>query len=248
MSNRELLDTIEMLRGKIDAGKLIIFVGAGVSKNVTGMPDWYQLVKAMADKIGYSRCTSCRNKTDNCTKDCKFQDAYTQDEYLKIPQYVYNADPDLYDQLLKENISDAEYDVPLSNVIFSLNPAHIITTNFDKLIESSSHPARANYEVIIRDSDLLKATKRKYIIKMHGDIAPENRKDIVLKESDFLEFSQRHVLIELFVKALLADHTILFLGYSMNDYNIKLIISWLNYIRVQNKDTCCLLPDRTFLT
>jgi len=52
MSNRELLDTIEMLRGKIDAGKLIIFVGAGVSKNVTGMPDWYQLVKAMADKIG----------------------------------------------------------------------------------------------------------------------------------------------------------------------------------------------------
>ena len=78
MSKRELLDTIEMLRGKIDAGKLITFVGAGVSKNVTGMPDWYQLVKAMADKIGYSRCTSCRNKTDNCTH------VFTRKEYQTV--------------------------------------------------------------------------------------------------------------------------------------------------------------------
>ena len=74
--------------------------------------------------------------------------------------------------------------------------------------------------------------KSKYIIKMHGDVLhPET---IVLKEKDYLDYSQNHVLIELFVKALLADHTILFLGYSLNDYNIKLIISWINYLRSQN--------------
>ena len=80
---------------------------------------------------------------------------------------------------------------------------------------------------------MLNADKSKYIIKMHGDVLrPET---IVLKEQDYLEYSQKHVLIELFVKSLLADHTILFLGYSLNDYNVKLIVSWINYLRSQNK-------------
>lgn len=236
MNSQVLLQHIELLREKIDTGKLIVFVGAGVSKNVEGMPDWNHLVRKMADAIDYSRCSSCWHKTDTCQETCVFQFDYTPDELLKIPQHVFNANPELYEQILRESISADQIDAPMSKAIFDLKPAHIITTNFDKLLESSSHPARENYDVIIRDADLLKTKKKQYIIKMHGDIAPENAKEIVLKESDFLQFSQHHVLIELFVKALLADHTILFLGYSMNDYNIKLIISWLNYIRSQNKE------------
>ena len=50
---------------------------------------------------------------------------------------------------------------------------------------------------------------------------------VVLKEQDYLDYSQKHVLIELFIKSLLTDHIVLFLGYSLNDYNIKLILSWL---------------------
>ena len=81
------------------------------------------------------------------------------------------------------------------------------------------------------DKDLLNADKSKYIIKMHGDLSAHN---IVLKEQDYLDYSQNHVLMELFIKSLLTDHIVLFLGYSLNDYNIKLIISWLNYMRSQN--------------
>jgi len=234
MDNRQLLQYIEMLRQKSDTNKLIVFVGAGVSKNVEGMPDWYELIKKMAEAVPYSKCTVCRHKEDKCQESCVFQYDYSQDELLKIPQYLFNKDPGLYDQILAKSISAERFDAPLSKAIFDLNPAHIITTNFDKLIESSSHPARLNYDLVIRDSDLLHAGKNRYIIKMHGDIDEANRPEIVLKEADFLEYSQRHVLIETFIKALIADHTILFLGYSMNDYNIKLIVSWLNYIRSQN--------------
>lgn len=242
MNNQELLTYIELLREKIDTGKLIVFVGAGVSKNVNGIPDWNHLVRKMADSINYSRCDSCWHKTESCQENCAFQQDYSQDELLKIPQYVFNTNKDLYEKILRENIPEKNIDAPMSKAIFELNPAHIITTNFDKLLESSSHPARENYDVIIQDADLLKSNKKQYIIKMHGDIAPENIEKIVLKESDYLQFSQHHVLIELFVKALLADHTILFLGYSMNDYNIKLIISWLNHLRSQNKE---LLKENT---
>lgn len=233
MEIKDLLKFINFLKEKSNADKLIIFVGAGVSCNVKDMPDWNGLIKKMAEAIGYSKCDACKKKDAECQKTCKFKDAFSTDEYLKIPQYVYNQDTDLYNKVLLENIKNVEIDAPLSNAILNLAPSHIITTNYDNLLESCHSPQCDNYDVIISDKDLLVAQKNKYIIKMHGDI--EYPDTIVLKEADYLEYSQRHVLIEMFIKALLADHTILFLGYSLNDYNIKLIISWINYIRTQNK-------------
>lgn len=232
MEKKMILDYIRLFREKANTDKLIVFVGAGVSRNVEGMPSWLKLIQEMAKSIDYSKCADCRHKQPDCEQNCKFMDDYSQDEYLKIPQYVFNADPVLYKGIIQENISDIEIDAPLSQAIFGVNPAHIITTNYDKLIESSSDARRENYDVIIKDKDLLVSRKNKYIIKMHGDIGfPDT---IILKEDDYLQYSQKHVLIEMFVKALLSDHTILFLGYSLNDYNIKLIISWINFIRSQN--------------
>lgn len=232
MDTKQLLEHVRLFREKANTNKLIVFVGVGVSKNVEGMPNWYELIREMAQAIGYNRCSNCRHKAPGCETSCEFKEDYSQDEYLKIPQYVYNANPSLYQEIILKNISAAEIDAPLSKAIFTMNPAHIITTNYDKLIESCSDARRDNYDTIVRDKDLLVSKKNKYVIKMHGDIgSPET---IILKESDYLQYSQKHVLIEMFVKALLSDHTILFLGYSLNDYNIKLIISWINYIRSQN--------------
>jgi len=234
MNNKELLKLIRFFRKKANTDKLIIFVGAGVSRNVSGMPDWNTLIQQMAGAINYSRCDNCKKKSKGCQDTCKFKDTFSADEYLKVPQYVYNRNRKLYRKILCDNIQhDLEIDAPLSNAILDLAPAHIITTNYDKLIENCKSIHRDNYEVIIHDKDLLSATKNKYIIKMHGDI--DDLDTIVLKESDYLEYTQKHVLIEMFIRSLLTDHTILFLGYSLNDYNVKLIISWINYIRTQNK-------------
>ena len=234
MDNREFLKHIRLFRKKANTDKLIIFVGAGVSRNVTGMPDWNTLIQQMAGAINYSRCDNCKKKSKSCQDTCKFKDTFSADEYLKVPQYVYNRNKKLYRQVLRDNIQhDLAIDAPLSNAILDLVPAHIITTNYDKLIEICKSIHRDNYEVIIHDKDLLSAAKNKYIIKMHGDI--DDLDTIVLKEADYLEYTQKHVLIEMFIRSLLTDHTILFLGYSLNDYNVKLIISWINYIRTQNK-------------
>lgn len=234
MDNKELLNYIRYFREKTQNDKLIVFVGAGISKNVEGMPDWNELIIKMADAINYSKCNTCKKKTKDCKASCKFIDVYSNDEFLKIPQYVYNRSKSLYNRVLSENIDhDRTIDAPLSNAIFDLTPSHIITTNYDKLLENCKNAQGDNYGVIVNDKDLLKSQKNKYVIKMHGDIDDLNT--IVLKESDYLEYTQNHILIEMFVKSLLTDHTILFLGYSLNDYNIKLIISWINYIRAQNK-------------
>lgn len=233
MNNQKLLEYINYFREKAEQGKLVIFVGAGVSCNVAGMPDWSSLIQDMADAIGYTKCTSCRHKCENCESTCLLKYDYSADEFLKIPQYVFNMDQARYKEVLTKSISNnITADAPLSSAIFDINPAHIITTNYDQLLETSENIFCEQYQVIIFDKDLLNADKGKYIIKMHGDL---NFLDsIVLKEQDYLDYSQNHVLMELFIKSLLTDHIVLFLGYSLNDYNIKLILSWLNFMRSQN--------------
>lgn len=246
MENRELIDQIYYLREKADNNKLAVFVGAGVSCNVQGMPSWAELVAKMAKEVGYVKCNNCRRKKDceskcghceiidDCGGKCPICDDFSTDEFLKIPQYLYNQDKEAYNRVLSENIGDhAIQDAPLSKAIFEINPHHIITTNYDRLLEESNSGLNIQHHVVIKDKDLLDAEKSKYIIKMHGDVLQPDT--IVLKEQDYLEYSQHHVLIELFLKSLLADHTILFLGYSLNDYNVKLIISWINYIQTQSR-------------
>lgn len=229
---RKLLDFINLIREKAEKTKLVIFVGAGVSCNVEGMPSWYTLIQKMAEAINYSKCSTCSHKKE-CTEDCALVKNYSTDDFLKIPQFVYNKSQEMYKRVLLESIMDVVVDAPLSFALFDINPVHIITTNYDRLIESSSNVLCNQYKVIVKDRDLLESDKNKYIVKMHGDIAqPET---IVLKEQDYLNYSQNHVLIEIFLKSLFTDHTILFLGYSLNDYNIKLILSWLNFMRIQNE-------------
>ena len=232
MKYEDLLNYVTLFREKAEQGKLIVFVGAGVSQNVKDMPGWNDLIQRMAEAINYSKCDSCSHKAEGCENNCLLKNDFSTDEYLKIPQYVFNQNEESYYNVLKDNIHDVEIDAPLSSAIFDINPAHIITTNYDRLLETSKNTFCEQYEVIIHDKDLLNARKGKYIIKMHGDLhEPET---MVLKEQDYLDYSQNHVLIELFIKSLLADHIVMFLGYSVNDYNIKLILSWLNYMRSQN--------------
>ena len=231
MNNENLLNIIWHIREKIDNNMLVVFVGSGVSKNTKGMSSWYDIIDKMACSIDYSRCEFCSHKKEGCYNTCNFKKEYSTDEFLKIPQYVYNKNPEMYNRILRECIVNSS-DSPFSSAIFELNPSHIITTNYDRLLEESDHIFRRQYDVIINDKDLLCSNKSKYIVKMHGDLnQPES---IVLKEQDYLEYSQKHVLVELFIKSLLTDHTFLFIGYSLNDYNIKLIISWLNYMRSEN--------------
>ena len=232
MSHEELFKYIDLFREKTERGKLVIFVGAGVSQNVAGMPSWDTLIHKMAEAIDYSKCDYCKHKEEDCKNTCLLKTDFSTDEYLKIPQHVFNRDRGQYNRILKESIPTLAVDAPLSSAIFDINPTHIITTNYDHLLETSKNIFCEQYQVIVYDKDLLNADKGKYIIKMHGDVS--DPASIVLKEQDYLDYSQEHVLIELFIKSLLTDHIVMFLGYSLNDYNIKLILSWLNYMRSQN--------------
>ncbi|MCI9535821.1 MAG: hypothetical protein HFG53_13655 [Lachnospiraceae bacterium] len=203
-------EMIEDMSLALNREKLVIFVGAGVSKN-SGLPTWGQLVQEFAGKIDYP--TNGRLATE---------------EYIRIPQYYYCLDESeghsSYYSLLKSMLPENIRPNLLDELIVSLHPKHIVTTNFDTLLDQVA----SGYEVIREDKDLMTGISSHYLLKLHGDIHQPEK--LVFKEDDYLHYSHTHRLMETFLKSLLIDHVFLFVGYSLNDYNLKTFVSWIEYI------------------
>lgn len=206
----EFYQRIEDLKQALAMQKLVIFVGAGVSRN-SNLPTWGQMVQVFAEHIGYPSI-----------------ERLAMEEYIRIPQYFYCMDESEnhkdYYQIIRELVPrDAKANI-LDELIVSLNPRHLVTTNYDKLLDQIAD----GYEIIREGKQLLKGTANQYLIKMHGDI--DQVEKLVFKEEDYLNYSETHRLMEVFLKALLIDHVFLFVGYSLNDYNLKTFVSWIEYI------------------
>lgn len=197
----------------IKEDRLVLFVGAGVSVN-SGYPDWRSLVGQMAEKLELEGIESIPNY------------------FQMVPEYMFLHDPLEYQNMLQECFADRkDMNNDILDALLEWNPAHIITTNYDNLIEHALTKANKQgicreYEMIACDMHLIKAKKEHFYIKMHGDI--ENIDALVLKESDYLSYSQKHVLIEMVIKSLLVNHVFLFVGYGMQDSTLNTIMSWVD--------------------
>ena len=200
------LNCIKDIQNAIKNNKLVLFIGAGISVN-SGAPSWKQLILEMAKDLGISKTN------------------FSQDEYLKIPQYYFNEYKETsYRKKIKKIFNVTLSSNPIHNLIFELNPAYVITTNYDNLLEQVSP---ASYSVIRKNSEMPYLKTKKAIIKMHGDFVADN---IVLKEDDDLNYSTNFKLIETFIKSIIATHTVVFVGYSINDYNVNLIFQWVKEV------------------
>lgn len=186
-------------------GQLVLFVGAGASMSA-GMPSWWQAVKKIADRLGIEKISS--------------------EDYLRIPQYYYNArGKKEYIQLMQDVFMYQRY-LPSQSVhdqIIRFNTQTIITTNYDNLIEQAAEKNSEMIRVISKDSDLPYRKTGRELIKIHGDFENDN---FVLKEDDYLAYSRNFTLIENYIKSIIGTKVVLFIGYSFNDPDIKQIFSW----------------------
>lgn len=190
------------------SNSLTFFVGAGVSA-LSGAPKWSELIEAFCDELGIS-------------KD------FSSDDFLKIPQkYYYYIDKDNseYYRFINDCFKISEELKPniIHSMLYSMNPVSIVTTNFDNLLEDAATQNFCHYKTIACKKDVPKVSGDKYILKIHGDL---NHKNIVLKEEDYLNYSENFKLMETLLKAIFSTNTVVFIGYSLNDNNIKLILNW----------------------
>lgn len=203
MNDRDLESIIEANNDN----RLAFFIGSGISKsaeteNIT-MPLWGEVIKILKDDMN----------------------GIEEEDYLKLAQLYFLEYGEFlyYDKLKKIFDKDLEPS-EIHKLIFEINPDYVITTNWDKLLDNTISNNAFIYDVVVNDTDLVKSTIQKKLIKMHGDFEHHN---IVFKEDDYLNYQHNFPLIENFIKSILSTHTVVFLGYSYSDYNLKQIMKWI---------------------
>lgn len=193
MVNNKLM-TNEIINA-MNNDSLIIFVGAGVSAN-SGLPTWNQLINILRKDLGIDE-----KEEDNLKVAQYYYDMWGKQRYFQkisdiFTPYVNAPTNEIHDEILK------------------IQPRHLITTNYDSLIEKKINEGVTKYSVIKSDLDIPYAQVNRFLIKMHGDL---NMKNIVLKENDYLDYQVNFPMISTLIKSLIMNNTILFIGYSLGD-------------------------------
>jgi len=192
---------------------LALFIGAGISKTTdtpsNKLPKWSDLIEKLRSEL---------NKTN-------------EQDFLKIAQLYYLTFGEYkYHNTVKKHFPDTIEPSIIHELIFDLDPEIIITTNWDVILENAIKKQGYLYDIISSDAELVKSTLPKKLIKMHGDF---NHHNFVFKEDDYINYGEHFPLIENYIKGIMTTHTVVFLGYSYNDIDIKHIIKW-----IQSRSDC----------
>ena len=129
---------------------------------------------------------------------------------------------------------------PMLHALAKLDFPVVITTNYDQLLEQSLQSAGKQPRVSIyspqpqRAMDFRSLTAESPVIyKLHGDIAhPES---LVVTDEDYIQFVLRmsdkesENPVPLSLRYYLSDMTTLFVGYSLRDYNLRLLFKTLRW-------------------
>jgi len=222
--NMQFISDIKRIQQAKANNKLVVFVGAGVSNN-SGVPTWGNLIDALKRELPIEKIAE-------------------ENDSLKIAEYYYNfRGHKEYFEKIKEVLKYGKVSYnPIHNAILDLEPSHLITTNYDDLIEQSIKPRNLQYHVIKKDSDLPYIQTDRLVVKMHGDFDTGN---IVLKEKDYLDYSKKFPLIDSFVKSLFATKFILFVGFSFSDYNLRFILNHIQSLLQDDFQPVYMMVDET---
>lgn len=203
--NNDIISHIKQIQEASRQNRLVVFVGSGVSASA-GVPLWNELISEMKKELPID---IIKDETDFLKIAQLYKDQRGEKEYLERVKDILQI--------------DKVAPTPIHDVLIKLNPCHIITTNYDNLLEQAALHNNENYHVVRRDEDIPYNHGERMIIKMHGDF--DSRK-IVLTENDYYDYQLNYPLIRAFILSLFASKLILFVGFSFNDTNIKNILRW----------------------
>lgn len=199
--------------------RALIFVGSGISKSARiAMPTWSELLVGLSDRLSKGvdktlvRSLVAKNRlldaaqivTDGIARADLNADLRAKFQIRPVPNH------DLYKNILQ------------------LDLKMIVTTNYDEFLEKNFDTysgGNAAYNVCKHTSkDLLDQIRspQRTIAKIHGCITEPN--DLVLDRMSYFRARQDNHGFFNVMTSLFTTHTILFVGYSLGDPDLQIIL------------------------
>lgn len=244
-------EDLTLIFNAIESGKCLAFLGAGActsfqvddSKEEPGLPTGGELAEWLAEKCEYSNGT-----------------VY---DLLKVAEYYLytkSGDREPLEKAIQEKIQIGCKPRPIHTVIAQLCQIKIvITSNYDAILENElnkygrnlikhvynpQNPKTGHFQgpVFFGDTDII-------LHKMHGSI--DEPRSMVITQSDYIRYLAYlndidRGMPEYFRKMIIPQFTLLFLGYSLEDWNFQVI--WEGVLSQQanlnlNKDAYALVKN-----
>lgn len=190
-------------------GKLMLFVGAGVSANL-GLPSWGELIGHIANELGY---------------DPKIFSTYGTHlalaEFYKKKKGSLGALRSWMDREWHKSTIDIKTS-DIHRLITEGNFSRIYTTNYDRWLEYAHDAYGVGYDKIASVADLVAVRDgHRQIIKFHGDFDADD--SIVLDETSYFQRLNFDSPLDIKLRNDVLGSSVLFIGYSLNDLNIRLL-------------------------
>lgn len=206
-----MLSDIDTLARSIAERRTILFVGAGVSMSV-GLPSWQTLIDHMIKELGL-------DDTNVGGRECSYQ---TLAEFYRLKQGSIGPLRSWMDsnwQVSPDRVRASR----LHQLIVSLDFPIIYTTNYDRNLETAFEIHGRDFVKIAHAKDLTRIREGvTQVIKYHGDFDDDT--SLVLTETDYFNRLAFDSPLDVKFRADALGRAILFIGYSMSDMNIRLLL------------------------
>jgi hypothetical protein len=191
--------------------RVILFAGAGISAGLN-VPTWREFIQHIGSELGYEGQIDTLPSTNYLTLA----------EYYRIKMgsigplrsWMDNRWSAPSEELAKSRVHE---------LVVTLDFPIIYTTNYDRNLENAFKLRGRKFTKIVDVRDIAKATEGEtQIIKLHGDF--DDDRSIVLTETDYYDRLSFESPLDIKLRSDALARTMLFIGYSLSDINIRLLL------------------------
>jgi len=226
-------DELQTLRELRHDGKLIPFAGAGLSRPL-GLPSWAELIDIIAEDLGYDPEVFKCNGTVLQLAEYYVATKGSIGPLRSVMDRAFNPRDEQIERS-RAHAALVEMKLPL-----------IYTTNYDEIIERAFELKGRPCHTIASIDDIASApSDGTHVVKFHGTFSDDS--SLVLTESSYFERLEFESAIDIKLRADTLGCSLLFIGYSLSDVNMRFMLHKLHKLRQHVKRTGKRKPS-AFLT
>lgn len=203
------------------ARRTVLFLGAGVSKNSKNSrgerpKDWVEYLRSLAALIADAA------KRKEVEQSIDEWDLLTACELARV--YLRN---DIFKRQLLAEYSDKAFEpAEIHDNIIKIDSRFVLTTNFDKLYENRANQIQQNTVIVKNyyDPDVADVFRRsqRVVLKIHGTI--DSPDQTIFTRSSYAQVRIDYAHFYRLLDALFTTHTFVFLGASMKDPDLQILM------------------------
>lgn len=199
--------------------RLCFFTGTGFSKAVTnnGAPSWQGLLEDLCDLL-----PDAENLKDSLFPDNKQSPLSLEEIAQVISIKLSSVNKNIHEETAKiiENVTLSGNNDHVAK-FFSERQFRVVTTNYDKLAEELT--GESECQSLAPGLPIPRSSANVKVYHVHGSIdSPDN---MVITSEDYFKFINGDSYFSRKLSTVLHENTVVILGYSLGDTNLKAIIS-----------------------